>query len=88
MLVFLRDIVVDESPEEDMKTIFQDESDIGEFEDEAKEMREHFLSFINDLGHDRIMDMWFDSTPSGISGISVPLTKDKKVIMNVYWKIV
>ena len=85
MLIFLRDIVVDESPEEDLKTIFQDESDIGEFEDEAKEMREHFLSFINDLGHDRIMDMWFDNTRSGIA---VPLTKDKKVIMNVYWQIV
>ena len=85
MLIFLRDIVVDESPEEDIKTIYEDESDIGEFEDEAKEMREHFLSFINDLGHDRIMDMWFNSTQSGIA---VPLTKDKKVIMNVYWQIV
>lgn len=85
MLIFLRDIVVDESPEEDIKTIYEDESDIGEFEDEAKEMREHFLSFINDLGHDRIMDMWFNNTQSGIS---VPLTKDKKVIMNVYWQIV
>ena len=85
MLIFLRDIVVEESPEEDMKTIFEERSDIGEFEDEAKEMREHFLSFINDLGHDRIMDMWFDDT---LSGISIPLTKDEKIIMNVCWQII